>query len=167
MSDSSWRNHPFFEGVKSCPGAFVNARDDDFVYLNLNPRKAIGQDDQLFQIIRFFNKERTDKDIVDIITKRKIKSASPFLDARDIANIIEKLWHLRYFTVERKMTTKEFVDLWRSLDTRYLGWVIVRFGKTLELFNTKDCKFYGCHPIEWAKKVSGYWIYERPDENEN
>ena len=160
VDKTRWRENPYFYNVREYPGAFVNGSDEDFSYFNLNPHGWVGQKDQLFQVLKFVDNAASDKELMDVITAMKIKRGTPFLESKDVAAIINERTGLRYFALEKRITVLEFVKSWLNLGSRWCGWIIVRFGKTVELFNTGDCRFYGCHPILWKDKVSGYWVYE-------
>ena len=148
-----WYQDSEFNLARTYPETFINGDPDKFVYMNLNPKGRIGCDDQMFQILRYFRKNLSDREIMDMILSDQIAHANSKIDAAAAGRLIKK--NLRFVYVkfqERKPLSSRLDEFPHGI-----GKIIVRFGNTVELFDTDDRKFYGCHAIQLPTKVSGYW----------
>ena len=127
---------------------------NEIEYMNLNPKGEIGQNDQLFQVLKYFRKDMTNEDICEILLQDSISHAYMKPDTGAIKRLIKK--NLGFEFVKVKATVRELFGCESPLEGES-GKVIILMGSQIEIFDADEKKFYGCHAINYANKISGYW----------
>ena len=148
-----WIETPGFVLVKNYPELCVNTNKNHFVMMTLNPGGLVSKGDQTFQVLRYFCDNLEDEEIMEYILEEQISHATMAVDASSAGRLIKKLLGFEYVKFEKHPTVQEFFDCCPS----GIGMIVVRIGNRVELFNTDDGKFYGCHEIQYTNKVVGYW----------
>ena len=139
---------------------FTDMKDDSniFVHYNLNPHNIDNQDDQVFQIVRFFKKDFTNKDVMQLITDYRCTHGIMRMNSADVYTFLNKELGFPYEKYDyRTMTVEKFlIDGYKKIKAK--KWIIVKMGRRVELFSVRNGKFYGSHRMNLKDTISGYWI---------
>lgn len=124
-----------------------------FETVNLNPFGKQNQKDGIFQALKVIRPDLTDKDILDIITKERIRRAEMDISGPMIGRIMKEAAP-EYVSVKanKKHTLKEVVDMCDS------GITVIRMGTEVVTYDAESGDIYTSLKELYAQRpVTEYW----------
>lgn len=124
-----------------------------FKTTNLNPFGKVNQSDDIYQVLKVLRPDLSDRDILEIITKERIRCAEMAIETPAIERIIKQNLPEYVMTkVNKKHDLKEVADMFEH------GKVIIRMGTNVVVYDADTGDFYtGIKELYTRRPVTAYW----------